>query len=74
MVFDLAALLVDRNGMNLRNAVSHGLVDDGGLEDGPARYLFWVCLRLCMLPLILQAVETRRRRQQAAGEPGVSSA
>lgn len=65
MVFDLAALLVDRGGANLRNAVSHGLVDDCGLEGSLPRYLFWACLHLCMIPLIARAEEVRRAREQA---------
>lgn len=64
-VFDLAALLVDRGGTNLRNAVSHGFVDDGGLEGGLSRYLFWACLRLCMIPLIAHAERVRRTRAEA---------
>lgn len=63
-VFDLAALLVDRGGANLRNVVSHGFVDDGGLEGGLSHYLFWACLRLCMTPLIAHAEDLRRRNQR----------
>ena len=70
-VFDLAALLVDRGGANLRNAVSHGFVDDGGLEGGLSRYLFWACLRLCMIPLIAHA-ERLRRAQAPATDAGMS--
>lgn len=64
-VFDLAALLVDRGGANLRNAVSHGFIDDGGLEGGLSRHLFWACLRLCMIPLFARAEEVRRARAGA---------
>jgi hypothetical protein len=74
IVFDLAALLVDRSGANLRNAVSHGQLDDGALEGGLARYLFWICLHLCIWPLIMHAVEARRRRNQVAAEPDAPSA
>ena len=66
-VFDLTALLSDRGGANLRNAVSHGLVDDGGLETGYTRYLFWICMRLCFLPLIAASVAARRAEAQATG-------
>jgi Domain of unknown function (DUF4209) len=65
-VFDLAALLVDRGGANLRNAVSHGLVDDGGLEGGLSRHLFWASLRLCVIPFVARAEELRRARTQGA--------
>ena len=64
-VFDLAALLVDRGGANLRNMVSHGFVDDGGLEGGLSRYLFWACLRLCMIPMIAHAEQIRVARPEA---------
>lgn len=45
LVFDLAALLVDRTGTNLRNAIAHGLIG-GRVDGGPPRYLLGVCLRL----------------------------
>lgn len=45
LVFDLAALLVERSGYNLRNAVAHGLVGSR-LDGGPPRHLLGICLRL----------------------------
>lgn len=69
-VFDLAALLVDRGGMNLRNGVSHGLVDDGGLEEGLSRYLFWISLRLCLFPLIAQVEKVRRDQAEVTETAG----
>jgi hypothetical protein len=64
-VFDLSALLVDRGGANLRNAISHGLIDDGGLEGGLSRHLFWASLRLCMIPLIAEVEKARGARGEA---------
>ena len=45
--FSLAALLVDRFGSNLRNAVAHGLLSDRGAYGTDAEYLWWLVLRLC---------------------------
>lgn len=45
--FTLSALLVDRFGSNLRNAVAHGLLSDGGAYSADAEYLWWLALRLC---------------------------
>lgn len=45
--FTLAALLVDRFGSNLRNAVAHGLLSDRGVYGYDAEYLWWLALRLC---------------------------
>jgi hypothetical protein len=50
--FDLRTLMVEKEGPNLRNRMFHGLLADGALRDGCSRYLFWLCVRLCMLPLI----------------------
>lgn len=58
-VFDLRALLVEKSGQNLRNRMSHGLLQDGSLRDGGAAYLFWICVRLCLLPLISVARSER---------------
>ncbi len=45
IVFDLAALFVERSGYNLRNGVAHGLIG-GRLDGGPMRHFFGMCLRL----------------------------
>ena len=48
IVFDLSALLVSRFGANLRNVVSHGLVDPPGTRGPAAIYLWWVTLHLIL--------------------------
>lgn len=70
-VFDLRALLVEKGGANIRNEMAHGLLPDGALENGIARYLFWLCFRLCMLPLIQmrrgeEAAEAAKQRRNEA--------
>jgi hypothetical protein len=69
LLFDLAALLVDRSGANLRNAIAHGKVADGGLKGGLSRYLFIACLRLCVLPLVEAARARQRSLESAAAAP-----
>lgn len=51
IVFDLRGLLVERFGANLRNLVAHGLMNDDDFYSWHVLYLWWLSLRLCVLPL-----------------------
>jgi hypothetical protein len=50
-LFDLQGLLVERP-VNLRNRVAHGLLEQGGFYSNEMVYLWWLLLRLCVLPLL----------------------
>lgn len=54
LLFDLRDLLVLPYGANLRNRIAHGLLHQGQFQSGEFHYLWWLCLRLCLLPLIEQ--------------------
>jgi hypothetical protein len=49
MTFDLAGLLVDRLGANLRNRLSHGLLEWTGADRNHAVYLWWLTVRIMHL-------------------------
>lgn len=46
VVFDLKALLVDRDGSNFRNLLAHGLLDPGAFNSPLAVYLWWMAVHL----------------------------
>ena len=85
LVFDLKGLLVDRFGANLRNLLAHGLLELGHFYSQQAVYLWWLALRMCCLPIIVQMERSQSEgpspdrsqgsQSQAApednGEPGV---
>jgi len=54
MYFELRALLTERNGLNLRNKVAHGLLSYNELNSNNSIYLWWFCLRLVMVTTISQ--------------------
>jgi hypothetical protein len=54
LIYDLRVLLVEKAGANLRNAIAHGLLDDGDLW-GAKVYFWWTCLRLVLLPMLNRA-------------------
>jgi hypothetical protein len=56
--FELRALMLEKEGANLRNRMFHGLLPDHALQSGRSLYLFWLCVRLCMLSLIEGARKT----------------
>lgn len=51
-LFDLKGLLIEKSGSNLRNRMSHGLINDNGFLSPLMSYLWWLTLRLCCLPIL----------------------
>ncbi len=51
-LFDLKCLLVERSGSNLRNLMAHGLIDDVYFYSPLMSYIWWLTLRLCLIPVI----------------------
>lgn len=52
LIRDLKGLLLERTYGNLRNKVSHGLFTDGTFYQPCAVYLWWLILRLCLMPYL----------------------
>jgi hypothetical protein len=48
IVFDLRGLLVEHHGVNLRNFVAHGMLNDSELQSDATLYLWGLTLRLCL--------------------------
>ncbi len=55
LMFDLQGLLNERFGSNLRNLLTHGLVDHDAFELAPNIYAWWLTLRLCIVSLVVVA-------------------
>lgn len=49
--FELHAMLVEQNGPNLRHNTAHGLLDDKQAWSASSVYVWWLCLRLVVVPL-----------------------
>lgn len=64
MVFDLRGLLVERFGSNLRNDMAHGLMHHDMFYSAPAYYLWWIALRLYLLPTI-RAIQQAQQKEQS---------
>ncbi len=60
MAFDLRGLLVERFGLNIRNDLSHGLLDQAQMSTEGTVYIWWLILRLCAIPIL------NHQAQQAA--------
>jgi len=58
VVFELRGLLIEKRGADFRNRIAHGFVSEGECYGAPARILWWLVLRLCLMP-ILQEIEER---------------
>lgn len=49
-IFELQSLLAGRLGPNIRNSLAHGLLSPGAMNGESAFYLWWVSLRLTLMP------------------------
>lgn len=61
MVMELRALLVVQGGVNLRNDIAHGLLNDAAAWSYHSMYVWWFCLRLMLWPVIQMLDETMQR-------------
>lgn len=72
LTFDLKGLLVSRQGVNLRNRLAHGLLDDSFFRTAHAIYLWWLALHLCCLPILARMKE--EPKAESAAEAGQATA
>lgn len=63
LVFDLKGLLVEKIGENLRNTISHGLLDDDQMFEPELVYLYWLTLHIIFLPV--RAIAEERKTSEA---------
>lgn len=52
VVGDLTAILIEPRYTNLKNAVSHAFIGDDEFDVASVMYLWWLVLRLCMVPIV----------------------
>jgi Domain of unknown function (DUF4209) len=64
-VFNLRGLLVEPFGANLRNEMAHGLLSANQMYSYAPRYVWWLTLRMCCLPIFAEM----HRKEAEAGNP-----
>jgi hypothetical protein len=64
ITFDLQGLLTERFGTNLRNQMAHGLMSHDAFYLVPVAYLWWLILRLCCVPIIMQIKENEAQQMK----------
>ncbi len=52
VVFELRGLLIEKRGADFRNRTAHGFVSEGECYSAPARILWWLVLRFCLMPVL----------------------
>jgi len=70
ITFDLQGLLIERFGANLRNLMAHGLMSYDAFFSVQVAYLWWLILRLCCLPIIMQIKKNEARQTKDSAECG----
>lgn len=74
--FELQAMLVEQSGPNLRHNTAHGLLDDAQAWSAASVYIWWLCLKLVVVPLwnmTLPAEDAVPDEADAATPPGSGS-
>lgn len=54
LTFELRCLLCEKTGYNFRNLLAHGLITTNGCYSSAAYNLWWLVIKLCVFPLIMQ--------------------
>lgn len=54
LCFELRALLIEKDGPEFRNRLTHGFVTEAECYDDAAVYLWWLVLRICLAPVLSQ--------------------
>lgn len=52
--FELRGLLIEKTGAELRNKISHGFISNAECYGPAAKNVWWIVLRLCMMPFAKQ--------------------
>ena len=64
LTFDLQGLLVEITGSNVRNDVSHGLVDEAAFASRTICYLWWIALHICYrFKMVMEQLWSETNRQ-----------
>lgn len=59
LCFELRGCLIEKTGYDFRNRVAHGFVHEGECHSNAAIMLWWLVLRICLMP-IFQAIAERQ--------------
>jgi hypothetical protein len=70
-VFELRGILTEEFGSNLRHRIAHGLITDNDCYAPATEHLWWLLLRLCVLPILAMrhAANPSPAGQQSGNEP-----
>jgi len=68
MIFTLRALLVEREGANIRNRMAHGLLSHAEFYSTDCLYLWGIILRLCCWPALLSKQDHKGEKPSAASD------
>ena len=67
IVFDLKVLLISRDGTNLRNRSSHGLMQSEEFDSWASTYVWWLVLHLCYVCLIVARHQPEPESEEQQG-------
>src|SRR5207244_9637461 len=72
LCFELCGWLIEKTGYDFRNRVAHGFVHEGECYSNAAITLWWLVLRICLMP-VFQAI-AQKESATGAAESQIESA
>lgn len=64
LVFELRGLLIEKRGAEFRNRIAHGFVSEAECYSPAPVILWWLVLRLCLIPVIQQLEDAENASDQ----------
>jgi hypothetical protein len=68
MCFELRGCLIEKTGYDFRNRVAHGFVSEGECYSNAGVMVWWLVLRLCLMPLFQNIGERKSQETPPADQ------
>jgi hypothetical protein len=68
LCFELRGCLIEKAGYDFRNRVAHGFVSEAECYSPPGLTVWWLVLRICLIPLF-QSIEAKKTEPSGQGTP-----
>lgn len=68
LCFELRGCLIEKTGFDFRNRVAHGFVGESDCYSPAAVYVWWLVLRICLMPMY-QAIAHKQKSSPKPAEP-----
>jgi hypothetical protein len=72
LCFELRGCLIEKAGFDFRNRVAHGFVHEGECYSTAGVTVWWLVLRICLMPIFQNIAERQKPRPQDDGNAPIT--